>query len=69
MFEGQRIDIDRYGNAEEYSIGFFDTIISAVGDLVAADNEAHAKSLYNEKLADIYPQPINPEWSYDEDDA
>lgn len=69
MFEGQRINIDRYGNAEEYSIGFFDTIISAVGDLIAADNEADAKSLYNEKLADIYPQPINPEVTDDEDDA
>lgn len=61
MFDGQRIDIDRYGNVEEYPIGFFDTVISAVGDLIVADNEADAKSLCNEKLADLYPQPINPE--------
>lgn len=69
MFEGQRIDIDRYGNIEEYPIGFFDTIISAVGDLIAADNEADAKSLYNEKLAELYPQPINPEVTDDEEYA
>ena len=67
MFEGQRINIDRYGNIEEYPIGFFDTTISAAGDLLSSDNEV--QSLYNEKLADIYPQPINPEVTDDEDNA
>lgn len=66
MFEGNRINIDRYGNIEECPEGFFDTIISAAGDLMASDDK-EAQSLYNEKLADIYPQPINPEVTDDED--
>lgn len=68
MFEGKRINIDRYGNIEECPEGFFDTIISAAGDLMTSDDK-EAQSLYNEKLADIYPQPINPEVNDAEDDT
>ena len=67
MFEGTRINIDSYGNAEDYPNGFFDTVISAAGDLLSNDQEA--QTIFNEKYAGIYPQPINPEVTDDEDDA
>jgi hypothetical protein len=67
MFDGQRIDIDRYGNIEEYPINSFDTVITAAGDLLSTDTEV--QSLFQSKLAEIYPQPINPEVNDDEYNA
>lgn len=66
MFEGQRININSYGDASDNPNGFFDAVLDACADLLDADNRRDAFLKDNEA---IYPQPINPEVTDDEDDA
>lgn len=66
MFEGQRINIDSCGNASDNPEGFFDAVIDACSDLLNVNNRRDAFLKDNEA---IYPQPINPEVTDDEDDT
>ena len=58
MFEGQRIDIDSYGNASDNPPGFFDQGLDAVGDLLSSDEQ---RETLLKNIEHLYPQPVNPE--------
>jgi len=62
MFNGQRIDINSYGDASDYPDGFFSAVIEASGDLLSSSTER--ESLFR-NIEHIYPQPVNPDISDD----